>query len=46
MKGIAVELDSFVSRAQGHVYRLCVRPQPPDSIPPLGPVVVGGKIRA
>ena len=46
MKGTAVELDSSVSRAQGQVYHLCGRPQPPNPVPPLGPVVRGGKIRA
>ena len=46
MKVTSVELDSSVSRAQGQVYRLCGRPQPPDPVPAPGPVVVGGKIRA
>ena len=41
MKGIAVELDSSVSRAQGQVYHLCGRPQPPDPVPPSSPVVGG-----
>ena len=46
MKGTAAELDSSVSRAQGQVYRLCGGPQPPEPVPPPGPMVVGGKIRA
>ena len=46
MKAISVEPDSAVSRAQGQVYHLCGGPQPPDPVPPPGPVVVGGKIRA
>ena len=46
MKVTSVELGSSVSRAQGQVYSLCGRPQPPDPVPPPGPVVVGGKIRA
>ena len=46
MKVTSVELDSSVSRAQGQVYHLCGRPQPLDPVPPPGPMVVGGKIRA
>ena len=46
MKVTSVELDSSVSRAQGQAYRLYGHPQPPDLVPPPGPVVVGGKIRA
>ena len=46
MEVISVELDSSVCRAQGQVYRLCGRPQPPDPVPSPGPVVRGGKIRA
>ena len=46
MKGTAAELDSSVSRAQGQAYHQCGGPQPPDPVPPPGPVVVGGKIRA
>ena len=45
-KVTSVELDSSGSRAQGQVYRLCGRPQPSDPVPPPGPTVVGGKIRA
>ena len=40
------ELDSSVSRAQGQAYRLCGSPRPPDPVPPPGPAVRGGKIRA
>ena len=46
MKVTSVELDSSGSRAQGQVYHLCGGPQPPDPVPPPGPVVVCGKIRA
>ena len=46
MEVTSAELESFVSRAQGQVYRLCGRPQPPDPVPPPGPMVGGGKIRA
>ena len=46
MEGTSVEPDSSVSRAQGQVYRLCGRPRPPDPVPPPGPAVEGGKIRA
>ena len=46
MKGTAVELDSSVSRAQGQVYHLCGCPQPPEPVPPPGPMVGRGKIRA
>ena len=42
----SVELDSYVPRAQGQVYHLRGGPQPPDPVPPPGPVVVCGKIRA
>ena len=45
MEVTSVELDSSVSRAQGQADHLCVRPQPPDPVPPPSPVVVGGKIR-
>ena len=43
---ISVELDSFVSQAQGQAYHLCGHPQPPDPVSPPCPVVVGGKRRA
>ena len=46
MKVTSVELDYSGSLAQGQVYHLCGGPQPPDPVPPPGPVVVGGKIRA
>ena len=46
MEVTSAELDSSVSRAQGQVYRLCGFPQPPDPVPPPGPTVEGGKIRA
>ena len=46
MEVTSVEPDSSVSRAQGQVYRLCGRPRPPDPVPPPGPAVEGGKIRA
>ena len=42
----SVELDSSGSRDQGQVYRLRGGPQPADPVPPPGPVVVCGKIRA
>ena len=45
MEVTSMELDSSVSRAQGQAYRLCGGPQPPDPVPPPGPVVGGGKIR-
>ena len=40
------ELDSSISQAQGHVYHLCGSHRPPDPVPPPGPAVGGGKIRA
>ena len=46
MEGKSVEPDSSVSRAQGQVYRLYGSPRPPDPVPPPGPTVEGGKIRA
>ena len=46
MEGTSAKLDSAVSRAQGQVYRLCGRPALPDPVPPPGPAVEGGKIRA
>ena len=46
MEGTSAEPDSSVSRAQGQAYRLCGRPMPPDPVPPPGPAVGGGKIRA
>ena len=46
MKVTFVERDSSESRAQGQVYHLRGGPQPPDPVPPPGPVVVCGKIRA
>ena len=46
MKVTSVELDSSVSRAQGQAYRLYGHPQPPDPVPPPGPTVGDGKIRA
>ena len=46
MEVTSMEPDSSVSRAQGQAYRLCGHPQPPDSVPPPGPTVEGGKIRA
>ena len=46
MKVTSVELDSSGSWAQGQVYHLRGGPQPPDPVPPPGPVVVCGKIRA
>ena len=46
MEVTSVELGSSVSRAQGQVYHLCGRPRPPDPVPPPGPAVGGGKIRA
>ena len=46
MEVTSEELDSSVSRAQGQAYRLYGHPQPPDSVPPPGPAVEGGKIRA
>ena len=46
MKVTCVELDSSESRAQGRVYHLRGGPQPPDPVPPPGPVVIFGKIRA
>ena len=46
MEVTSVELDSSVSRAQGQAYHLCGGPQPPDPVPPPGPVVIGGKLRA
>ena len=42
----SVELDSSGSQAQGQVYHLRGGPQPPDPVPPPGPVVICGKIRA
>ena len=42
----SVELDSSGSRAQEQVYHLRGGPQRPDPVPPPGPVVVCGKIRA
>ena len=42
----SAELDSSVSRAQGQAYHLCGRPQPPNPVPPPGPAVGDGKIRA
>ena len=42
----SMELDSSGSRAQGQAYHQCGGPQPPDLVPPPGPVVVCGKIRA
>ena len=41
-----LEWESSVPRAQGQVDHLCVRPQPPDPVPPPSPVVVCGKTRA
>ena len=46
MKVKSVELDSSGSRAQEQAYHLRGGPQPPDPVPPPGPVVVCGKIRA
>ena len=46
MEGTSVEPDSSISRAQGQLYHLCGRPRPPDPVPPPGPTVEGGKIRA
>ena len=46
MKVTSVELDSSGSRAHGQVYHLRGGPQPPNPVPPPGPVVVCGKIRA
>ena len=46
MEGTSVEPDSSISRAQGQVYCLYGSPQPPDPVPPPGPAVGGGKIRA
>ena len=46
MKVTSAKPDSSVSRAQGQAYRLCGGPQPPDPVPPSGPTVGGGKIRA
>ena len=46
MEVTSAELDSSISRARGQVYHLCGRPQPPDPVPPPGPVVGGGKIWA
>ena len=46
MEGTSAEPNSSVSRAQGQAYRLCGSPRPPDLVPPSGPVVGGGKIRA
>ena len=46
MEVTSAELDSSVSQAQGQVYRLYGRPQPPNPVPPPGPVVGGGRIRA
>ena len=46
MKGTVVELDSSIPRAQGQAYHLCGRPRPPDPVPPPGPTVGDGKIRA
>ena len=46
MEVTSTEPDSFVSRAQGQVYHLCESPRPPDPVPPPGPAVRGGKIRA
>ena len=46
MQGTSAEPDSSVSRAQGQAYRLCGSPRQPDPIPPPGPTVGGGKIRA
>ena len=46
MEVTSVELDSSVSWAHGQADHLCVRPQPPDKIPPPGPAVGDGKIRA
>ena len=37
MEGTYAEPDSSVSRAQGHAYRVCGSPRPPDPVPPLGP---------
>ena len=42
----SVELDSSGSRAQGQVYHLRGGHQPPDPVPPPGPMVVDGRIRA
>ena len=41
-----LEWESSVPRAQGQVYHLCGGPQPPDSVPPPGPMVICGKRRA
>ena len=46
MEGTYAEPGSSVSRAQGHAYRLCGSPRPPDPVPPPGPATRGGKIRA
>ena len=46
MEVTSVELDSSESQAQGQAYHLCGHPQPPDPVPPPGPMVVGGKLRA
>ena len=46
MEVTSTEPDSSVSRAQGQVYCLCGSPRPPDPVPPSGPAVKGGKIRA
>ena len=46
MKVTSVELDSSVPRAQGQAYHQCGGPQPPDPVPPPGPMVLCGKIRA
>ena len=46
MEVTSAELDSSVSRAQGQAHRLCGSPRPPDLVPPPGPAVRGGKIRA
>ena len=46
MEGTSTEPDSSVSRAQGQAYRLCGGPQPSNPVPPPGPAVGDGKIRA
>ena len=40
------EWESSVPRAQEQVDHLCVRPQPPDPVPPPGPMGVYGNGRA
>ena len=46
MEGTTAEPDSSLSLAQGQAYRLCGSRRPPDPVPPPGPAIGGGKIRA